>query len=87
MREGVSAVDPELAVHAAVRRIIRASFRCGSCPKKTNWVVAAMTTRISISLGLLLSLFFISSLIQIHKEYGVAAATLQSDGKCSSSIS
>ncbi|CAK9220875.1 unnamed protein product [Sphagnum jensenii] len=38
-----------------------------------------MTTRISISLGLLLSLFFISSLIQIHKEYGVAAATLQSD--------
>lgn len=79
MREGVSTVDPELAVHVAVRRIIRASLRCGSCPKKTNWVVAAMTTRISISLGLLLLLFFISSLIQIHKEYGVAAATLQSD--------
>jgi len=36
VREGVSTVDPELAVHAAVRRIIRASFGCGSCPKKTN---------------------------------------------------
>jgi hypothetical protein len=34
VREGVSAVDPELAVHAAVRRIIRASFRCETCGSK-----------------------------------------------------